>query len=143
MPNGGVVATINGGHNDHQVLSVAAEEATRTRKGLTLLYVIVVGWDRKLNQSEASALLRCDRVVESAEEYLKLSCGRKSAESKVVQARSVGGGIVELARQIEAYLVVIGTPHHVGDDALELGPTATYVLQHAPCRVLASHDPLV
>ena len=143
MPSGGVVATINGGHNDHQVLAVAAEEATRTRKDLTLLYVIVVGWDRGLNQSEASALMRCDRIVASAEEYLKLACGRRSAESKVVQARSAGGGIVELARQIEADLVVIGTPHHLGADTLELGPTATYVLKHAPCRVLASYDPLV
>jgi nucleotide-binding universal stress UspA family protein len=143
MPSGGVVATINGSHNDHQVLAVAAEEATRTRKDLTLLYVIVVGWDRGLDQSEAAALLRCDRIVESAEAYLKLACGRRSAESKVVQARSVGGGIVELARQIEADLVVIGTPHHLGDHGLELGPTATYVLKHAPCRVLASYDPLV
>ena len=38
---------------------------------------------------------------------------------------------------------MIGTRRLLGDDGLELGPTATYVLQHAPCRVLASFDPLV
>ena len=143
MPDGGVVATINGGHNDHQVLTVAAEEAARTNKGLTLLYVIVVGWDRGLNQSEDAALRRCDKVVENAEQYLKSTGARGNAKQQVVQARSAGGGIVELARQIEADLVVIGTRHFLGDDGLELGPTATYVLKHAPCRVLASYDPLV
>lgn len=143
MPNGGVVATISGGHNDHQVLAVAAEEAARTHTDLTLLYVIVVGWDRGLNQSEDAALKRCDKVVENAEQYLKATGAPGNAKKKVVQARSSGGGIVELARQVEADLVVIGTRRFLGDDGLELGPTATYVLQHAPCRVLASFDPLV
>ena len=84
------VATINGSHNDHQVLDIAADEASRLHAGLTLLYVIVVGWDRGLNQSDDAALRECDKTIENAEGYLKKHDSRMSPESTVVQARSAG-----------------------------------------------------
>ncbi len=143
MSGGGIVASINGGHNDHKVLDIAADEASRLHAGLTLLYVIVVGWDRGLNQSDDAALRECDKTIENAEGYLKKHDSRTSSESTVVQARSAGGAIVEHARQNDADLVVIGTRRYLGHDSLELGPTASHVLKNAPCRVVACYDPLV
>ena len=142
MPRGGVLAAINGGHNDHQVLTVAVNEAKGGPGNLTLLCVIVVGWDRRLNQSEEVALHYSERVIQDAERYLESSGVSASAKQELVQARSAGGGIVELAHRMDAELIVIGTRHFLGDEGLELGPTATYVLKHAACRVLAAHDPL-
>ena len=142
MARGGVLAAINGGHNDHQVLRVAVNEAKGERGNLTLLYVIVVGWDRRLNQSEGIALHYSEKVIRDAELYLESSGISANAKQELVQARSAGGGIVELAHRIHADLIVIGTRHFLGDEGLEVGPTATYVLKHAACRVLAAHDPL-
>ena len=72
--------------------------------------------------------------------------------SRVVRARSVGGGIVEAARDggVEA-IVIGGEPPSkirgglvlggVGQRQAALGPVTEYVLEKAPCRVLMTAPP--
>lgn len=143
MPGGGVLAAVNGGHNDPGVVALAAQEAARSKHELTLIHVIVVGWDRDLQQSDEVALTESDEVLEHAEGLVRKGDRRPKFKTQVLQARSAGGAIVELGRQIEADLIVVGTRRYVGRDELDLGPTAAHVLQYATCPVVVWHDPMV
>lgn len=134
---------MNGGHNDPGVVALAAHEALLSKHELTLVYVIVVGWDRNLQQSDEDALEAGDKVVDHAEELVRKDRRRPRFKTQVLQARSAGGAIVELGRQIEADLIVVGTRRYVGLDELDVGPTAAHVLQHSTCPVVVWHDPMV
>lgn len=137
------MAAINGGHNDPRVIAAARNEAVRSKCDLTLLHVIVVGWDRDLEQSDETSLRESEKIVASGEALLKKNGGKPKFRTQVLQARSAGGAIVELALQMEADLIVAGTRRYVGRDELDLGPTAAHVLKNAPCAVLVCHDPMV
>lgn len=91
----------------------------------------------------ANAALERSRLV--AEEYDTVD-----VQATVVRARSVGAGIVQAAREMEAEMIVIGgePPSRIRGGAIlggigghrpdEIGPITEYVLNRAPCRVLVT-----
>ena len=96
--------------------------------------------DRMVN---ANAALERARLV--ADEYDTVE-----TQAAVVRARSVGAGIVEAAREMNAEMIVMGAepPTKIRGGAVlggigghrpdEIGPVTEYVLSKAPCRVLVT-----
>jgi len=77
-------------------------------------------------------------VLESA----KLA-GRKSGlkvETRLIRTRSPGAAIVEEAQHRNAEIIYLGTAHAPPSERA-LGPTATYLLAHRPCRVVIETSP--
>jgi basic amino acid/polyamine antiporter, APA family len=77
-------------------------------------------------------------VLESA----KLA-GRKSAvkvQTRLIRTRNPGAAIVEEAERTSAEIIYLGTAH-APDSERALGPTATYLLSHRPCRVVIETPP--
>jgi nucleotide-binding universal stress UspA family protein len=57
-------------------------------------------------------------------------------ETSSVRSRAIGRSIVELAREREADLIVLGSSPRWRRQSAFFSPTVEYVLTHAPCEVL-------
>jgi nucleotide-binding universal stress UspA family protein len=55
-------------------------------------------------------------------------------------ARNPGAAIVEEAERTEAEIIYFGTAHAPASER-SLGPTASYLLAHRPCRVVIETPP--
>ena len=77
-------------------------------------------------------------VLESAE-----LAGRKAGlkvETRLIRTRSPGAAIVEEAERRKAEIIYLGTAHAPPSERA-LGPTASYLLAHRPCRVVIETPP--
>jgi APA family basic amino acid/polyamine antiporter len=69
--------------------------------------------------------------------------GRKSGlkvQTRLVRTRSPGAAIVEEAQRRNAEIIYLGTAHAPPSER-SLGPTASYLLAHRPCRVVIETPP--
>jgi len=69
--------------------------------------------------------------------------GRKSGlkiETRLIRTRNPGAAIVEEAQHRNAEIIYLGTAHAPPSERA-LGPTATYLLAHRPCRVVIETPP--
>jgi APA family basic amino acid/polyamine antiporter len=103
------------------------------------LYVLQVpnqlSIDSGLHEEEQLGL----SVLESAK-----VTGRKSGlkvQTRLVRTRSPGAAIVEEAQRSGAEIIYLGTAHAPPSERA-LGPTATYLLAHRPCRVVIETPPM-
>jgi APA family basic amino acid/polyamine antiporter len=77
-------------------------------------------------------------VLESA----KLA-GRQNGlkvQTRLIRARNPGLALVEEAHRLKAEIIYLGTAHAPPSEQA-LGPTASYLLAHRPCRVVIEIDP--
>jgi basic amino acid/polyamine antiporter, APA family len=91
--------------------------------------------DAGLREEEQQGLA----VLESA----KL-IGRKAGlklQTRLIRTRSPGLAIVEEAQRSNAEIIYLGTAHAPASERA-LGPTATYLLAHRPCRVVIETPPV-
>ena len=101
-------------------------------------------------QVEAIYVLRVPNHLEldgdmDAEEQVAISVleaakviGRRAGlqvRTRLIRTRSPGAAIVEEAREMGAEIIYLGTAHAPPSEQA-LGPTATYLLTHRPCRVV-------
>lgn len=131
-------------------LADAAMEPGERPPRLRILYVIELPLTVPLTSpppreraEHASAAV--DRAKEVAEEYETVE-----VHQTVKKARDVGAGIVEVAREFGAQMIVMGAepPTRIRGGAIlggvggsrpaEIGPITEYVLRRAPCRVLVT-----
>src|SRR5207237_1619395 len=64
--------------------------------------------------------------------------GRKSGlkvQTSLIRTRSPGAAIVEEAERRDAEIIYLGTVHAPPSERA-LGPTASYLLAHRPCRIV-------
>ncbi len=77
-------------------------------------------------------------VLESAK-----VAGRKAGlkvQTRLIRARNPGLALVEEAERTKAEIIYLGTAHAPPSEQA-LGPTASYLLAHRPCRVVVEVDP--
>ncbi len=140
MADGLVLAAIDGGRNDARVLEIAAAQALRAETELVVLHALVIGWDRALEDSDEKGIIAAKQVLDRAEKLLS-KCPHGEFRGLNIQARSAGGAIVEMARNLDARLIVLGCRRLLGDESVDLGPTASFVLVHADCPTLLWRNP--
>ena len=77
-------------------------------------------------------------VLESAK-----VAGRKAGlklQTRLIRTRNPGHALVEEAQRTNAEIIYLGTAHAPPSEQA-LGPTASYLLAHRPCRVVVEVDP--
>lgn len=125
-----------------EAIAVAAAAAKARRGRLHLLHVIEVGRSMPLNVELDQESRRAQQIIEKAE-AAAAEFGCQGVRSVVVQAREAGPAIVEEARSQKADVIVLGLPPFEGEDRpFALGPTAEYLLRHAPCEVWLIRRPM-
>ncbi|HZL99779.1 MAG TPA: universal stress protein [Planctomycetota bacterium] len=114
--------------NAHTV-AVAADLAAAFKARLELAHVVPLSG---LGEAEARAAMETFAVPGAP--------GLVGARS-VVKALSPDLGLLQLARERGADLIVVGTHGRSGLAHIRLGSTAERVVQHATCPVLTVRDP--
>lgn len=118
-------------------LQIACQFARDHGAHLTALYVIEIPPTLPLDTFLSEKLAVADAALKRA-----MAIGREfnlQVTTQVIQARSAGQAIVDLAKERDFDLVVMGTPHKRAATGLTassgLGATTDYVVRSAPCRV--------
>src|SRR6185503_3997536 len=74
-----------------------------------------------------------EKALDHAEEVAS-SMGLQ-VEAAIIQARSAGAAIVDMAKETDSVIVVMAVDYHKKLGELDLGRTLPYVLKHCPCSV--------
>jgi nucleotide-binding universal stress UspA family protein len=90
--------------------------------------------DRTMDADMTEEVERADRLLDDARHQAELY-GVRMVE-RLVRSRSPGRAIVEEAERRQSEIVVLGAPRAQRKQIF--GPTADYVLKHAPCRVMVA-----
>jgi nucleotide-binding universal stress UspA family protein len=108
---------------------------TKRNKGkIYAVYVIEVARALALDSEMVPDAEKAEAVLTKAEQIVGELDGK--VEGEILQARDAGHAIVDEAieRDVSAIILGVGYERPLGE--FELGRTATYVLQHAPCQVV-------
>lgn len=133
-----LVPTLGG--RSTEVVQHACAVAREFDAELTLLYVIevpetlpldtIVGAGHYLGQQ---ALSRAEAIAREA--------GVRIVRTRMLQSRRAGETIVEVAKEMEADLVLLGAAPRRMRGASTLSPTIEHVMRTAPCRVWIANAP--
>jgi len=126
-----LVPTLGGSYTEN--LQIACEMAKSRAAEVTAVYVIEIPASLPLDTFLPERLADADAALKRAQ-----AIGREfelGVATRLLQARSAGQAIVDLAKEHAADLIVMGTSYRRGASAW-LGSTTEYVIRNAPCRVL-------
>lgn len=129
-----LVPTLGGPMTEN--LQIACQFAKEHGAQLTALYVIEIPSALPLDTFLPEKLGVADAALKRA-----MAIGRESGlqvTTQLLQARSAGQAIADLAKEKGCDLIVMGTPAPRAGSALTtsgLGATTDYVVRNAPCRV--------
>ena len=131
-----LVPTLGGSETEN--LQFACEMAKPRGAEVTALYVIEVPSAMPLDTFLPDKLSDADVALKRAK-----AIGREfevAVTSHLLQARSAGQAILDLAREKKFDMIIMGTSYRRGAAAW-LGATTEYVVRNAPCRVLICKAP--
>jgi nucleotide-binding universal stress UspA family protein len=126
--------------SSHEILRAAVEMAARSPTELHMVHVMPLAPAEMLGASRADRELQYATQIEQARERLdRLAMEVPSSVERIAGHLRVGSPDVEIAQlasDIGADLVVVGTHGRRGWDRLMLGSVAESLVRHAPCPVL-------
>jgi APA family basic amino acid/polyamine antiporter len=131
-----LVPTLGG--PDTENLQFACEMAKRRGAEVTALYVIEIPSALPIDTFLPDRLSEADAALKRAQ-----AIGREfevAVTTHLLQARSAGQAILDLAKEKNFDAIVMGTSYRRGASAW-LGATTEYVVRNAPCRVLICKSP--
>ncbi len=130
-----LVPTLGGPMTEN--LQIACQFSRDHEAPLTAMYVIEVPSTLPLDTFLPDKLAAADAALKRA-----MAIGREfglQVTTQLLQARSAGQAIVDLAKEKGCDLIVMGTPYKRAAPGLAptgpLGATTEYVVRNAPCRV--------
>ena len=108
--------------------------AKKSKGKLYAVYVIQVARAMALDAELAPEAREAERVLVEAERIgNEMDC---DVEGEILQARDAGHAIVDEAIEREVSAIVLGVAYEAPLGEFELGETAKYVIEHAPCQVI-------
>jgi len=137
VPVGGNTAGPDG---DDEVVRLACSLAKQMHARVIFLHVIQVPRTLPVDAELPEATQRADALLSHAEE--EAARQRVEAETALAQAREIGPAIVNEAIDRGAALVVLAIDPDRRSGSFHIGQIASYVLEHAPCTVIARRAPL-
>ena len=116
-----------------------AQALASSENALLSLGTVISDWDAARNAQWSPPGLR--RMIDEAERQLRKIASAAGCESHDVHATigAVGAGIIELAMQVEADLIVLAS-HKPGVKDYLIGANALHVVRHAPCSVFVVRE---
>jgi nucleotide-binding universal stress UspA family protein len=117
-----------------EVLGTAIKLAEERGGTVIALHVIRVPLDLRLD----AEMLDAEEQAEASLAEAKLLASEHGVEiqGEIVRARSIGEAIVEVAREHDVDLIVMGSAPRWRRQSRFFSPTVDYVLRNAPCEVM-------
>jgi APA family basic amino acid/polyamine antiporter len=122
------------GPEGREALDLAARLAAERGATIVALRVVVVPLDQRIDAELPAEVEKADRLLDEARNLAE-RYGVRMVE-RLVRSRNAGRAIVDEAERRQSEIVVLGSPR--AERRQIFGPTADYVLKHAPCRVMVA-----
>ncbi len=129
-----LIAVLNGTNSDVDVTLTACKLGRESKDKITLLHVIEIERDYPLDKELPDKTARGEGILANMEKLTKKL--RVSAKGELLQARSLGAGVVSHASDENAEIIVIGLPDFPKYGDYKIGDDLTYILSNAQCRVV-------
>ena len=131
---------VTGAPLDSDMVRLACELLESRRSVLHILYVIEVPRHTPVVAVVTDGIRDGERALEAMEEVASRYNG--SVEAEIIQARRAGPAIVEEAMERGAQAIVAGVSVSNVYGRYSFDARVSYILRHAPCRVILARDPL-
>ena len=133
-----ILVPVKGASIDNEAMRLAytfalAKKGKGRNMSVDVVYVVEVPHSLPLDAPLDAKIEIGEKALDHAEEVAR-EMGLE-VDASIIQARSAGAAIVDMARETSAELVVMATDYQKKLGELDLGHTLPYVLKHAPCRV--------
>lgn len=134
-----ILVPVSGSASDEQAIELACLVARKTNARIFGLYVIKVARALPLDADVESSSNAGEQVLARAEKIA--AAAGCSIETDLLQSRELGSAVVDEAIERAADLIIIGVLDERKFGEFDLGSTAAYVLENAPCRVWVCREP--
>ena len=125
---------------DADMVRLACELLESRRSALHILYVVEVPRHTPVDAVFADGIREGERALESMEEVAGRYNG--AVEAEIIQARRAGPAIVREAVERDVQAIVAGVPVSNVYGRYSFDKSVSYILRHAPCRVILARDAL-
>jgi nucleotide-binding universal stress UspA family protein len=123
---------VNGDRVADEALVHACNLMKRAKGTVYAVYVIEVARTLALDAEMGDEAAKAEAVLQRSEQIgEELDC---AVEGEILQARDAGHAIVDEAIERDVSAIVMGVSSN--SQEREIGDTARYVLEHAPCQVM-------
>jgi nucleotide-binding universal stress UspA family protein len=120
-------------------VELACKIGRKSKAKIFIVYVLEVNRSLPIDAIIKPDVEAAEKVLLEAEEYAQ---GNDfDVETEIIQARDVGPAIIEVARQNNVDLIVMGLTYKKRFGSFTMGNAVPHVLEEAPCRVLICREP--
>lgn len=131
---GDVLVPVDGSTAGFDALKLACSLTRRNKGMIFAVYVIQVARNLALDAEMTFDAEKAELVLQRSEQIANELDGK--IEGEILQARDAGHAIVDEAIERRASAIILGVGFEKPLGEFEMGRTATYVMQHAPCKVV-------
>ena len=140
-----IMVAVKGADIDDEAIRLAyTYAAAKKHKGrlisIDVVYVVQVPHSLPLDAELAEQVEKGEKALDHAEAVAH-DMGIE-VDASILQARSAGSAIVDMARESGTELIVMATDYQKKLGELDLGRTIPYVMKHAACRVYVCRAPM-
>jgi len=140
-----IMVAVKGADIDDEAMRLAySYAAAKKYKGRSIsvdvVYVVQVPHSLPLDADLTDQVEKGERALDHAESVAR-EMGLE-VDASILQARSAGAAIVDMARESGTELIVMATDYQKKLGQLDLGRTIPYVMKHAACRVYICRAPM-
>ena len=133
-----ILVPVDGNAAGFDALALACMISRRNKGTVYAVYVIEVARTMALDSELDADALNAESVLQQAEKIA--SDADCKIEGEILQARDAGHAIVDEALERGVSAIAIGVGYEMPLGELELGATAHYVMDHAPCQVIVVRE---
>jgi len=129
-----ILVAVNEEDYSRELIKIGAILSLQNRSELYIAYVYEVPFSLSLDSDSPEEIEKGDRILDIAANVAD-EIGI-SAKTDIIQARTVGAGIVNEARDLGVDLLIIGMKKYPGHGENIVSSTVDYVMKKTSCRVM-------
>ena len=130
-----ILVPVNGDPATERTFRWTCRMARQDKAEIHVIYVMEVPLDLPLESDLTNAIAKGERILETIE-AIGAEERFRDVEAKLLRARSAGRALVQETEDRRIDLVVLGGPYRKRFGTFQIGSTASYIFNNAPCRVL-------
>ena len=134
-----ILVAARGSGADQTAVELAGKISRKSKAKIYVVYVIKVNRSLPVDAIIEPEMNKAEQVLMEAEEYAQEN--DLEVETEIIQARDAGPAIIEVARQRNVDIIVMGMIYKKRFGGFTMGTAIPYVLKEAPCRVLVCREP--
>lgn len=134
-----ILVPVSGTKADEEAIALACKLANKKNKAKILaVYVIPIERALPLDAELAPEVAKAEEVLDRME---RVAAQRNCVlETDLLQAREAAPTIIDVAKEREADLILMGAAYQRPFGQFSLGNEVPHVLKHAPCPVILYHQ---